>query len=61
MQEWLKHEKVDYDHHAPVAERMIGRIKKHIIDAMQGTGKQWWEVVDDVVKYYNENHVAETR
>ena len=36
---------------------MIGHIKNHTIDAMKGTDRQWWEVVDDVVKNYNEKHV----
>ena len=42
--------------HAPIAERMIGHIGNHIIDAMKGTGKKWWEVVDGVVNVYNEKH-----
>jgi len=44
--------------HAPVAERMIGYIKSQIIHALRGTNKKWWEVVDAVVKDYNENHVS---
>ena len=36
---------------------MIGHIKNHIIKAIRGTNKRWWEVVDAVVKGYNENHV----
>ena len=44
--------------HAPVAERMIGHIKTHVIKAIRGTNKRWWEVVDAVVKDYNENHVS---
>ena len=44
--------------HATVAERMIGYIKNQIIHAMRGTNKKWREVVDAVVKDYNENHVS---
>ena len=44
--------------HAPVAERMIGYIKNQIIHAMRGTDKKWWEVVDTVVKDYNEKRVS---
>ena len=44
--------------HAPLAERMIGYIKSQIIHAIRGTNKRWWEVVDAVVKDYNENHVS---
>ena len=44
--------------HAPVAEGMIGHIKNQIIHAIRGTNKRWWEVVDAVVKDYNENHVS---
>ena len=44
--------------HAPVAEWMIGQIKNQIIHAIRGTNKRWWEVVDAVVKGYNENHVS---
>ena len=29
-----------------------------IINAMEGTDKKWWEVVDDVVKDYNKNHIS---
>ena len=42
--------------HAPVAERMIGHIKNQIFQAIRGTDKKWWEVVDAVVKDYNKNH-----
>ena len=61
-QSWLKRQK-NIAHnitlrHAPVAERMIGYIKNQIIHAMRGTDKKWWEVVDAVVKDYNENHVS---
>ncbi|MFM7984784.1 MAG: transposase family protein [Candidatus Fonsibacter sp.] len=41
--------------HAPLAERMVGHIKSQIIHATRGTNKMWWEVVDAVVKDYNEN------
>ena len=44
--------------HAPLAERMIGHIKNQIIHAIRGTNKRWWEVVDDVVRDYNNNHVS---
>ena len=44
--------------HAPLAERMIGHIKNQIIHAIRGTDKRWWEVVDDVVRDYNNNHVS---
>ena len=37
---------------------MIGHIKNHFIKAIRGTNKKWWEVVDAVVKDYNENHVS---
>ena len=37
---------------------MIGYIKSQIIHALRGTNKKWWEVVDAVVKDYNENHVS---
>ena len=61
-QSWLKRQK-NIAHnitlrHAPVAERMIGHIKNQIIHAIRGTNKKWWEVVDAVVKDYNENHVS---
>ena len=60
-QSWLKKQK-NIAHnitprHAPVAERMIGHIENQIIHAIQSTNKRWWEVVDAVVKDYNENHV----
>ena len=44
--------------HAPVAERMIGYIKNQTIHAMRGTNKTWWEVVDAVVKDYNEKPIS---
>jgi hypothetical protein len=59
-QEWLR-EEVAHNitlKHAPVAERMIGHIKNQITDAMKGTDKKWWEVVDDVVNEYNRNHIS---
>ena len=37
---------------------MIGYIKNQIIHAIWGTNKRWWEVVDAVVKDYNENRVS---
>ena len=60
-QEWLREKEVAHNitlKHAPVAERMIGHIKNQIINAMEGTDKKWWEVVDDVVKDYNKNHIS---
>ena len=61
-QAWLKRQKnVAYNitlRHAPLAERMIGHKKDQIIHAFRGTNKRWWEVVDAVVKDYNENHVS---
>ena len=60
-QEWFRKKKVAHNitlKHAPVAERMIGYIKNQIINAMRGTDKQWWEVVGDVVRDYNEKHVS---
>ena len=53
-QSWLRRQK-NIAHnitlrHAPVAERMIGKIKKQIIHAMRGTDKKWWEVADGVVQ-----------
>ena len=61
-QAWLKRQK-NVAHnitlkHAPVAERMIGHIKNQIIHAIRGTNKRWWELVDAVVKDYNENYVS---
>ena len=61
-QSWLKRQK-NIAHnitliHAPVAERMIGYTKNHMVHAIRGTNKRWWEVVDAVVEYYNENHVS---
>ena len=44
--------------HAPGAERVLRHIQNHIIRAIRGTNKTWWEVVDAVVKEYNENHVS---
>ena len=44
--------------HAPVAERMIGPIKNQIINAIRGTDKKWWEVVDGAVKEYNEKRIS---
>ena len=44
--------------HAPVAERMIGHINIQIINAIRGTDKKWWEVVDGAVKEYNEKHIS---
>ena len=60
MQSWLRKKK-NIAHnitlrHAPVAERMIGHVKNQIIEAIRGTNKRWWEVVDAVVKDYNEKH-----
>ena len=37
---------------------MIGHIKNQIVKAIRGTNKRWWEVVDAVLKDYNENHVS---
>ena len=37
---------------------MIGYIKSQIIHAIRDTNKRWWEVIDAVVKDYNENHVS---
>ena len=37
---------------------MIGHIKNQIIKAIRGTNKKWWEVVDAVVKDYNDNRVS---
>ena len=60
-QSWLKRQN-NISHkitlrHAPVAERMTGHIKNHIVHAIRGTNKMWWEVVDAVVKDYIKNHV----
>ena len=61
-QSWLKRQKSIAHNitlrHAPVAERMLGHIKNQIINAIRGTDKKWWEVVDGVVKEYNETHKA---
>jgi hypothetical protein len=60
-QKWLREQNIAHNitlRHAPVAERMIGHIKNQIIQAIRGTNKKWWEVVDAVVKDYNENHVS---
>ena len=61
-QAWLRRQKnVAHNttlRHAPLAERMIGYIKIQITHAIRGTNKRWWEVVDAVVKDYNENHVS---
>ena len=60
-QKWLKEQNIAHNvtlRHAPVAERMIGHIKNQIIKAIRGTNKRCWEVVDAVVKDYNENHVS---
>ena len=60
-QKWLREQNIAHNvtlRHAPVAERMIGHIKNQIIKAIRGTNKKWWEVVDAVVKDYNENHVS---
>ena len=61
-QSWLKRQKNVAPNitlrHAPVAERMIGHKKNHIIHAIRGTNERWWEVVDAMVKDYNENHVS---
>ena len=58
---WLRQKKVAYNvtlKHGPVAERMIGYIKKHMFNAMCGTSNPWWDVVDNVVSDYNEKHVT---
>ena len=61
-QAWLRRQKnVAHNitlRHAPVGERVTGHIKNQIIKAIRGTNKRWWEVVDAVVKDYNENHVS---
>lgn len=46
--------------HAPVAERMIGVIKADIVHYLNNRSKdkKWWDVVDSVVKEYNEEHVS---
>ena len=46
--------------HAPVAERMIGVIKADIVHYLnnRSKNKKWWDVVDSVVKEYNEEHVS---
>jgi hypothetical protein len=60
-QKWLREQNIAHNvtlRHAPVAERMIGHIKNQIIKEIRGNNKKWWEVVDAVVKDYNENHVS---
>ena len=60
-QEWFGKKKVAHNitlKYAPVAERMIGYMMNQIINAMRGTDNKWWEVVDDVVKDYNEKHAS---
>ena len=60
-QKWLREQNIAHNvtlRHAPVAERMIGHIKNQIIKEIRGNNKKWWEVVDKVVKDYNENHVS---
>ena len=56
---WLNTKQIAHNitlRHAPVAERMIGHIKNLIFKTIQITNKKWWEVVDDVVNDYNNNH-----
>ena len=61
-QSWLKRQKHIAPNitlrHASVAERMIGYIRNQIAHAIRGTNKRWWEVVNAVVKDYNENNVS---
>ena len=46
--------------HAPVAERMIGTVKRDIVHYLENRtkGKKWWEVLGPVLKEYNEEHVS---
>jgi len=39
--------------HAPVAERQIRTMKDMIYKRLEGTDKNWWEVVDQVLITYN--------
>ena len=46
--------------HAPVAERMIGVMKSRIVEGLEkgNSGQMWWNVVDQEVNDYNQNHVS---
>jgi hypothetical protein len=65
MQEWFKRQGIVHSitmSHAPLAERMIGYIKgqivRHLQDHDPGTSTKWWQVVPEVVRRYNEEHVS---
>jgi len=63
MQEWFKRERIAHSitlSHAPLAERMIGYIKGQIVRHLQDhdAGIKWWQVVPEVVRSYNEEHVS---
>lgn len=65
MQEWFKRQGIVHSitmNHAPLAERMIGYIKgqivRHLQDHDPGSNAKWWQVVPEVVRRYNEEHVS---
>ena len=60
MQEWIKRQGIVHSitmHHAPLAERMIGYIKGQIVRHLTPNAK-WWQVVPEVVRRYNEEHIS---
>jgi hypothetical protein len=71
VQNWLKENHIIHNitlKHAGLAERMIGFVKDRVIkhireeDALRADGRKtkWYEVMDAVVKDYNEEHVSST-
>ena len=60
IQKWLTKERIAHNitlRHAPLAERMIGHIKKQIIRHLS-PGEKWWQVEGEVEEKYNKLHVS---
>lgn len=72
VRDWLKDEGIVHNitlMHAPLAEKMIGFIKNRVVQSIkeeealkidQDKKIKWYDVMDAVVKKYNEEHVSKT-
>lgn len=71
VQDWLKDKKIIHNitlTHAGLAEKMIGYVKNRVIKHIReedtlridGLKTKWYDVMDAVVKNYNEDHVSST-
>ena len=70
VRDWLKGEGIVHNitlMHAPLAEKMIGFIKNRVVQSIkeeeglkidQDKKIKWYDVMDAVVKKYNEEHVS---